>query len=460
MSILSTKQKVAYGICRFGTSIFMNMVSLATIWIYDNVFGLQDYIYMNASAVAIGKIVIAFSGFIFGYISDILPPSKAGRRKIFIWIGSPLLALSFVMLFIPHLFISAESTLSVFFWLLIWNSSFNLFYGFLLTPYQSWMAEITTEEDRVSMSGLQNFTNLFSSLLGFGYVFLIPGLLKLSEGEGLSGTASTILLATIVGFAVIEMLFFLPTLLMIKEKDVERKERNLMREFKVVLSNKDYVIWFMAQGLYSMGLTLITALVLDFATDILGFTTMVPTVVFGLLVFGTVMVCFLAWIPISKRIGKKWSIIIGFSFLVLVLPFSMIFKIIPAGTLTFDYIGYLYAFLIGVGLSAPYLFPYAIVADIAAMDEKKTNEKRAGMYTGFNSIPLNIFQAIALILVGFLNDEYKIFRLYWLGPIAAVFILASLPVLMLGNFDPFISKEKEVKQLDSISNDKEIDETN
>ena len=80
MSILTTRQKIAYGICRFGTSIFMNVVSLATIWIYDNVFGLQDYIYMNASAVAIGKIVIAFSGFIFGYISDILPPSKAGRR--------------------------------------------------------------------------------------------------------------------------------------------------------------------------------------------------------------------------------------------------------------------------------------------------------------------------------------------------------------------------------------------
>ena len=128
MSKLSTGQKIAYGICRFGTSIFMNVATLATVWIYDNVFGLKDVPYMNATAVAIGKIIIAFSGFIFGYISDIIPGKKVGRRKFFIWTGAPLLALSFVMLFIPHLFLSPGQTIGVFVWLLVWNSMFNLFY--------------------------------------------------------------------------------------------------------------------------------------------------------------------------------------------------------------------------------------------------------------------------------------------------------------------------------------------
>ncbi|MBK5114018.1 MAG: MFS transporter [Candidatus Heimdallarchaeota archaeon] len=440
MAILKPGQKAAYGICRFGTSIFMNVTTLAAIWIYDNVFGLAGYPYLNSAAAAVGKIIIAFSSFIFGYISDIIPGNKINRRKFFIWTGAPMLAISFVMIFIPHLFISSTSIWSVFSWYLIWNSMFNLFYGYLLTPYQSWMTEITTEDDRVGMSGIQNFTNLFSNLLGFAFVFMIPTFLHLEEGQALTGDASTTLIISIVVFAIIEMVVFLPALLMIKEKKVERKQRNILREFKVVLTNRNYIIWFMAQGVYSMGLTLITALVLDFATDILMFTNFIQTVVFGLLVFGTIMLCFLAWVPIAKRIGKKWSIIISFLFLGAVLPFSLIFRVIPVGTLTFEYIGYLYAFLLGVGLSGPYLFPYAIIADIADKDERDTKESRAGMYNGFNSIPLNIFQAIALLLVGFLNNELFTFRLYLLGPIAGIFIVASIFILLLGNFDPFMKK--------------------
>ena len=126
------------------------------------------------------------------------------------------------------------------------------------------------------------------------------------------------------------------------------------------------------------------------------------------------------------------------------MPFTLIFKVLTPGTLTFEYLGYLWAFLTGVGLSGPYLFPYAIIADIADKDERETNESRAGMYNGFNSIPLNIFQAIALILVGYLNPENMTTRLYLLGPITAVFFLASIPILFLGNFDPFMKKQKDL----------------
>ncbi|HUU77737.1 MAG TPA: MFS transporter [candidate division Zixibacteria bacterium] len=455
MSKLTKGQKIAYGICRFGTSIFMNVATLATIWIYDNVYGLKDVPYMNATAVAIGKIIIAFSGFIFGYISDIIPGKKIGRRKFFIWTGAPLLALSFVMLFIPHLFISSDQTIAVFVWLLVWNSMFNLFYGYLLTPYQSWMTEVTTEDDRVQMSGIQNTTNLFSSLLGTGFVFLIPGLLGLEEGQALSGTSSTVLIIIILVFAVIEVAVFLPALFMVKDEKVERKERKIMKEFKVVLTNKNYVIWFMGQGVYSMGLTLITALVLDFATDILGFTGITQTVIFGLSVFGTVMLCFAGWAYLSKKIGKKWALVAGFGFLALVLPLSALFIVLLETALTV--MGYVYGFLIGLGLSAPYLFPYAIIADIADKDERVTKESRAGMYNGFNSIPLNIFQAIALILVGYLGNEYYVERLYWLGPIAAAFIAASLPILILGNFDPFRIPKNDIQYGEKVAPVSEIE---
>ncbi|MHA1500676.1 MAG: MFS transporter, partial [Candidatus Heimdallarchaeota archaeon] len=408
-------------------------VTLALFYIYDKEFGLSEGTFLNSTALAVGKVIIGFSGFIFGYISDIIPPGKFNRRKFFIWTGAPLLAVSFIMLFVPNLLIPNAGIYGIFTWLLVWNGMFNLFYGYLLTPYQSWMAEITTDKDRLLTSGMQNTTNVTSTLLGTGFAFLLPGMLNLDDGLTLK--TSLILLGIVIVFAVIEIVMFLPALLTIKEEPVERKKRNIWQEFKVVLTNKNYVIWFMAQGVYSMGLTLVTTLVLTFSDKILGFTEMTDTIIFGLLVFVTLMVCFVIWGKIAGKIGKKWSLIIGFGFLAVILPFSLIFQVLPAGAI--KWVGYVYGFLLGIGLSAPNLFPYAIIADIAAKDEEETNESRAGMYTGFNSIPMNIFQALAILLVGFVgNNDYPT-RLYWFGPLATIFIIVAIPILMLGNFDPY-----------------------
>ncbi|MHA1836594.1 MAG: MFS transporter [Candidatus Heimdallarchaeota archaeon] len=430
---LTRGQRFSYSICRFGTSIFMNVVTLALFYIYDQEFGLSEGTYLNSTALAVGKIIIGFSGFIFGYISDIIPSEKFNRRKFFIWTGAPLLAVSFIMLFVPNLLIPNAGIYGIFTWLLVWNGMFNLFYGCLLTPYQSWMAEITTDKDRLLTSGMQNTTNVTSTLLGTGFAFLLPGMLHLDDG--LTLRTSLILLGIVIVFAVIEIVMFLPALLTIKDEPVERKERNIWKEFKVVLTNKNYVIWFVAQGVYSMGLTLITSLVLTFSDKILGFTEFADTIIFGLLVFVTLMICFVIWGKIAGKLGKKWSLIIGFGLLAVVLPFSLIFKVLPVGAI--KWVGYVYGFFLGIGLSGPNLFPYAIIADIAAKDEEETNESRAGMYTGFNSIPMNIFQALALLLVGFVGHNEHVYRLYWFGPLATIFIIIAIPILMFGNFDPY-----------------------
>jgi hypothetical protein len=46
------------------------------------------------------------------------------------------------------------------------------------------------------------------------------------------------------------------------------------------------------------------------------------------------------------------------------------------------------------------LFPYIMYADIAEDDEKSSGDLRAGIYVGFPSIILNIFQAAGSLLLG------------------------------------------------------------
>ena len=82
MHKLALRQRIYFGVGKFGTAIFMQVVTIATVYIYGSAFQL-DY-KLNAIGNAVGKIFIAFSGFIFGYISDILKNPRWGRRKFFV----------------------------------------------------------------------------------------------------------------------------------------------------------------------------------------------------------------------------------------------------------------------------------------------------------------------------------------------------------------------------------------
>ncbi|MBD3190491.1 MAG: MFS transporter [Candidatus Heimdallarchaeota archaeon] len=436
LTSLNGKKKIFYGMCRLGSSIFMNVITLALFWIYTSHFHLEPFI--TGVGTAVGKIVIAFSSLLFGYLSDLLPFSKLGRRKIFMWTGSPLLAISFVMLFIPHLFIPTSNQMVVLIWLFLWNSLFNLFYGFLIAPYQSWMPEITEEDERIMVSGIQSTTNLFAMLLGTGFSFVIAGVLELNGG--LAGINGWLLVIPIIFFAILEVLFFLPALLAIKEEPVEQKKIKMTREIRLILSNKNYLIWILGQGIFSIGVAAVSSLILDFSSKIIGLQTVPQFAFFGATMFVTVIFCFFLWSKIADTIGKKWSLIISFLYLQLVLPLTLVIGKIP--TIPPSYQGYLFAFLAGIGLSAPYLFPYAIIADIADKDAQETDQQRSGLYYGFNMIVLNLFQAMGLLFSGFLKGLPNNLGLLLVGPISAGFFLLAIPIFWFGNFDPFKGQEQ------------------
>ena len=103
--------------------------------------------------------------------------------------------------------------------------------------------------------------------------------------------------------------------------------------------------------------------------------------------------------------------------------------------------GYIFGLGLGIGLSAGTLFPYAIIADLADDDERKSGQNRAGLYTGFKSIPVNIAQALGFVFAGLLSDSLS---LRMLGPIGAAIIFVSSLVLVWGDYDPFFKKKKHL----------------
>jgi len=464
--MLTTRQKFYYAIGRFGSTILLNVVFIATFWMYTNQVELDPI--LNGVGNAVGKIVIGISSLVFGYLSDSLSSSKAklGRRKFFIWTGAPVLAFSFVMLFTPQFFIPAGSQIMKFVWLLVWNATFHLFYGYLLIPFQSWMPEITTDEERVQVSALQNSVNLVGSAVGSGFVLIMSGFIS-KDPEGINGTAGTYLLIFALVFAAIEIIFFLPALLKIKEKKIIHEKRKIFEEMKVTMRNRNYMIWVGGFTILNVGVTLLTALLIDFLEKVLGVVSAIQKTLFGIIMFLVIIVSFIFWSRFSKRYGKKWSLIFSFSFLLLWMPLTPLVGRIPGIPPIVQ--GYVFGVIALFGMSSAYLFPYAILADFADADERKTSQNRSGMYAGFKSLPFNIAQASGFILAGFLRSWSKerilgyagvgfvenwienvsegtvSLGLLWLGPIVTIFLFLAIPIIWQGDFDPFMKDERVKK---------------
>ncbi len=438
--MLTLRQKIYYGICRFGTTILLNIVFVATFWMYSNTINLDPM--LNGIGNAVGKLVIGISSFFFGFVSDSLSSSTAkyGRRKLFILIGAPLLGLSFTMLFIPHYIIPSGSQTGMFLWLLIWNSLFHFFYGFLLTPYQSWLPEITKPDEGVGVSTIMNVTNLAGGAVGSGFSLLMAGVIE--ESGGVVGNATIFLLSFAILFSVIEIVMFIPALVSIKEKHVATEKKNIWKELKVTLKNKNYVVWMISYAILSIGITLTSALMLDFVQVVLGLNTTLDNFIFAALMFVAMVIGFFTWSAVSKKKGIKISLIISYSFLLIWMPLTPLVGKIPLVPLIVQ--GYIFGFFAVFGMSAAFLFPYVIIADIADKDEKDTKQNRSGVYTGFKSIPTNIAQAGGFILVGYLSSLDNNVGLIWLGPIVTVFLVIALPIMLFGNYDPFKKKAKHM----------------
>ncbi len=109
-------------------------------------------------------------------------------------IGAPGLALTGLLLFVPNWFLNTTDPsleLVVFGYYLLFICSFKFPYAFLLTVFQVWIPEITSEDERPLVSGMQNTANWVDNGLGVLMGFLTPLLFVADPPPGLSSMGFT-----------------------------------------------------------------------------------------------------------------------------------------------------------------------------------------------------------------------------------------------------------------------------
>ncbi|MFW9796126.1 MAG: MFS transporter [Candidatus Thorarchaeota archaeon] len=436
--MLTRFQKVYFGMARLGPSMMLDMLDLSTTLFYFSIQALPAI--FTGTAIALSYLSIIFSEVTFGNLSDRIPTKRWGRRKPFVMVGAPLMAASFLLVFSPHLFIAEGNLIGLFFYATISLSLFKVFYGMTMTPFQSWMPELTEPEERPAVSSWQNIANFLGFVIGtFGSALLAVE----SLGWGLPPE----ILYMILAFIAIQLLGFLPSLRGLHQEGKFIPQPNIRKDLRKALENRDFVGWLVAQGLLSVGISMVVRTAFPYINDYLTFGV-TEFIIFGVELLSVVVIFFLIYQVAIRKKGKRFTLQLSMMLTVISLPFTLF--------ITTSFGGFTLLAFVGAGVAGYYLFPYIVYADFAHKDEIITGEGRAGFYTSFPSIPLNGMNAFSAFLWGFIFELPKIVPVpsdpladplslgynIW-GPIAALFIFLSVLVLFKVDIDPDFDMLKE-----------------
>ena len=198
-------------------------------------------------------------------------------------------------------------------------------------------------------------------------------------------------------------------------------DSNMIQNLKTILKNKNFLLVTVMQGIGSVAFIMIGETMLIFTQEVLNLENTDFYIVAGLMIIGILGAIYL-WRRLIEKLGKKKALLYIFLTIIIFLPTTLIGAIPMDSYLIFGII-----FILGLSacLGGWFLFPNIIYADIAENDEKVTGELRAGIYMGFPSITLNIFQSLGLFLLGIILDIPKLGYVLW-GPICSCILIIAL----------------------------------
>ncbi|MHA1682849.1 MAG: MFS transporter [Promethearchaeota archaeon] len=437
-------RKIIYGLSRTGSTLLLDIFTVVTLIYYVDVMGLRGI--LSGLGMAFGKIAIAASGFIMGYVSDRFPRNKLGRRKPFLIIGVPALCISFLFLLLPHLFfaipvagVNSPFQGLLFMWATLWSSIFNFSYGFVITPYQSMMPETFPEKERIGASLAENICSFIGTMVGLA---LTLDLATQMSGWRVVQSVPQWFNEMIITFSIVTIILYLPAILLLPVRDdfisISDTDSSLFqvmkRDTKRVFKNKNYVNFIIFTSITEAGYTISFSALEGYLDNALNVTED------GLLVISAVLltaalVSTMVWAKVGKKKSLHFAMTIGLYIMVF---FVMMTPFIgrsgnPSVTLQSFFLGGLL-----VGMICEFMYQYVILANIVEEDEIRTGESMSGVYHGVLNLPENIFQGLGTFILGVLLDvkimgktdffgtyDFPIGYFYW-GPIAAIFFVIGL----------------------------------
>jgi len=396
--------------------------------------------------MGIGRLIEAFDDPLIGYLSD-RTKSRWGRRFPYIFLGSPFLAMSFFLLWIPP----PGSLIFHALYFFIILQFFFLTYTLVSAPYEGILPELAkTSDDRVSTSAWRVLFGVIGAAIG------LVGSSILIQNFGFKAMGIVLGLATLVSFWISilgiknRLLPYRPIQAMAL---ISRQETHFGRQIRMTiyqsllstLKNKQFLIFSLAFTLFSLGFNLLNALLPFFVKFIVREKEGLVAIFSGL-VLGSMILALPIQTLLSKKFGKKK--IYAYSMLILSLFFPLLFLVGIIPVVSPFWQTALITILIGLALSGQFIFPNAILADVIDYDATKTNQRREAIYYGMQNTLQKFSFALASIIFG---TTLSIFGATLQNPMG---IRLIGPIAGIATFLGFFVFIKWYKLPDTIKNDK------
>lgn len=377
----------------------------------------------GVSAAMMGFALIAlrlFDGItdpVAGFFSDITR-TRFGRRKPWIFVGTPLVMLGVFMLFSPPP--DADGTHFV-----VWSCVMTAGWTMVIVPYAAWGAELSDlYHERTRIVGAREAAILLGTLLAI----LLPETVKAISGSEATGVSA---IAWAVGFTLPLLIWLclsrVPDRLPIKRDDRHGLAAGAGGGWRLIAANKHFrrlIVAYLVNGLAN-GLP--GSLFILFVTHALHAPDLAGPLLLAYFLAGLLSVP--VWMRLSRRWEKHhaWCRAMMFSCSVFILtPVAvwlgdpMIFAVICT--------------LSGLALGADLSLPASIQADVIDADTAAGGGERAGLYFALWGIASKFAGALsagpALIAIGFLGFDAELPRQSDTVIIALTALYSVIPVIL------------------------------
>jgi GPH family glycoside/pentoside/hexuronide:cation symporter len=418
---LRTRTKLFYGVGDLGNALVNSAIQFFLMKFYTDAALILPSLAGNA--LLIGKIWDAINDPLFGWLTD-KTQSRFGKRRVFMIFGAVPLAIAIALLW----FVPPMDRIWTFVWIALTFMFFDTVWTLTNVPYYALTSELSDDYDeRSSLTTYRMVMAVPAYLVGAALTPAIVGLFALQR------TGYAFIGITYGAFCAVVLLISAAGIRERKGLIVAKPEASPIKSFALALKNKPFV-WlcgtYFVVNLSFAFIKILMAYYIEYQLLMKSQTS---------LVMGLMLICVTASLPfwqwVSRKIDKGPAYGLGMLVggLGVVLTYFLPHQSTP--------LIYVIAVLAGFGFSAQWIFPWAMVADVADYDRLQTGQQRSGVYYGLWGLATKISEALALAAVGWIltgfgyvpNVEQTPHALLgirmFFGLIPAGFIFISLPLL-------------------------------
>ncbi|MBC7861993.1 MAG: MFS transporter [Bacteroidia bacterium] len=394
-------KQLAYGCGMMGWSIMINLISVILAYLFAPpdksgfpklITQVPVLVIFNVIAIIMSssRLVDAIYDPFIAQFSDRNKNPKGRRIPIMKWAIIPSLIFCCLVFYpLKH----EESSINIY-WLAFTLVGFYITSTSYIIPYNALLPELApTSEDKVRLSTWQSVGYVFGIAVS-SCTFNLTGLLQTSFH--ISSRIDALQLSVLIIAVLAAIAMVIPVLAINEKKYCKANPSHvpLKKALKQTLTNKNFLLFIVADFSYFISVTLITSGLLFFLTVLLK----LPEELGNKLMITMVLVSFIFYPVVNfmaKKIGKK--VIVIFSLVWLSVLFMGVYFL---GKLPLDPAAQIYGLiiLISVPVASLNILPNAILAEIIEKDTQETGESKEAIYFAVRYFFVKIAQTVGIAL--------------------------------------------------------------